>query len=1098
MTKTRILVLFCLPLFVLALDAPELFGQRATPSAVGPQEMRGIADGLYGRGRYEEARDVYLKIQPQFAADAELNRNLGWCFYRVRRPDLLQAIHYWSLSWQVEENESLKNEAARAYFRLGRYEDGTKLLLELAERHPERPEHWRDAASLAESAQRYPQAISWYQSYLDRRAGDIPARLAMARLLGWDKKYSAAVTEYNIVLQTDPKNVTARIGVAQVLAWQGALEESLRRYDAILEEQPRNLEARTGKAFVLLWMGQFPEAKPLFEALSRRRPADIELRSALVEIARLEAAAAAAAAPAPAAAVAPAPPNPLDALRARIDDAFRESNGAAAVSLLQQALELAPGNLELQRRLAQAHLLADQTDAAIRLLQELRSNSPDNADVLRELATAQVRAGKLSEGADTLTAYLEKKPGDRPARVEMARLLSWSRRFDEATRAFQEVLREDPENVESQVGLGQVSLWQGRSEPALGQFDAVLSKHPDHREALIGKGQSLYWSGKKEEAYQLFAQIQEKFPQDREIAALLEGFRDAERQQVAQQAAVPPDVDTLIRSYQEVLSRNPREFEALRMLGELYARKSNFNEAVAFYRRARAEHPQDLQLQQTLARTLSWIKEFKESADLYRDLLSRDPNPATRLELARVLSWGGQYSESVETYKQLLALQPDQAEARLGLARVLSWSRDYEESLQTYREMIEQDPKNRDAQVEYARVHAWKGDLNRAVKLYADLQALYPDDRDVLLGKGQALQWSGRPQEAQEVLSPLRAAYPNDREVLLAMAGTQLALGRSDLAMRELQVAEANAPDDRDVQLLRSLVLRQLRPVLTLNFSPSLDSDDLHIFPYTGTLYFSPIARIRSYFRGAVIPSMIPSAGISQGREALFGSTAQVAPWVILRGEIGGNSGSTGEHSSIGGGGFTLLPWHKLRFDFDASRQFINYLPLSVDKNISRVQIRTGWDFRPTNRFLLHMDYFHGRYSDTNRSNGANLIASQTLVRRERLTLDGGYTYSASGFSTRTNSGYFAPSQLQRHAGMASLYGRINSWLGYNVGGTLGAEQISRDPFRLDGTLRASTDFSFSERLKLSVGYGYFRIASLVRAGAYKTHSAFANLEIRF
>ena len=267
MSKARILALFCLPLLVLAWGAPELLGQRPTSSTVSPQEIRGIADGLYGRGRFDEARDIYLKIQPQFATDPELNRNLGWCFSRGRRPDLLQAIRYWTISWQVEENESLKMEAARAYVRLGRFDDGAKLLLDMAEGHPQHPEHWRDLASLSESAQRYPQAISWYRSYLDRRAGDIPARLALARVLAWDKKFTEAITEYNVVLQSDPRNLSARLGVAHVLGWQGDLGESLTRFEAILREQPTNREAQEGKAYVLLWMGRYQEAKPQFQIM---------------------------------------------------------------------------------------------------------------------------------------------------------------------------------------------------------------------------------------------------------------------------------------------------------------------------------------------------------------------------------------------------------------------------------------------------------------------------------------------------------------------------------------------------------------------------------------------------------------------------------------------------------------------------------------------------------------------------------------------------------------------------------------------------------------------------------------------------------------
>jgi len=1105
MRRAMILTFAGLSILAVGFCVPGVWGQQAPRRGLPPQEVRQLADRLYMQERFDDARDAYLQIQPQFPNDAALNRNLGWSFYRARRPNLLQAIHYWSLSWMLEENEALRTEAARAYLTLGRFDEGTRLLLALAESHPQHPQHWRELASLAESAQRYPEAITWYRTYLERQAGDVPARLALARLLGWTMHHTEAVSEYMMVLQTDPRNVTARIGVAQVLSWQGSFEEGLRRYDEVLREQPGNLDAQTGKAFVLLWTGRFPEAKPMFETLSRRRPADTDVRNALTEIARLETVAAAAdAGTAPvAAAPPPAPPSdPLAVLRTRIDDAFREGSSAAAVALLQQALQLAPGNFEFRHRLAQAHLLGDGVDAAINLLQDLRTNYPNNSDVLRDLASAQVRAGRYSEAADSLAAYLQIQPGDQPARVEMARLMSWSQRFPEASRAYQQVLQADPANLDAQVGVAQINLWQGRYPEALSQFDGVLSRQPDQREALIGKSQALFWTGRKDEAYQLIATVQQRYPQDPDTSAVLDGFRESERQesvqQAAQQAAVPPDSNALIRSYQEILRNNPKEFEALRMLGQLYANQGDSAEAVNFYRQASAERPQDTQLKLTLARNLSWIQQYGESIGLYRDLAKREPSPALRLETARVLSWAGEYAESVNMYRQVLDDDPMDTEATLGLARVLSWSRNYDESLQTYRQVIEQDPANRNARVEYARVTSWKGDFDQAIRLYSDLETYYPDDRDVLLGKGQVLQWAGRAAEAEQILTPLRDAYPDDREVLLAMAGTHLALGRGDLAMRSLQVAESSAPDDRDVQLMRSLVLRQVRPVLTVGFSPSFDSDDLHILPYTSTLYFSPLPGVRSYVRGAVIQSSIPSGGIFQGREAVFGSTAQVAPWLILRGEVGANSSSAGESSTIGSGGFTLLPTPKLRFDFDAARQFLNYLPTTVDLNISRVQFRLGGDYRPVRDLFLHLDYVHGRYSDTNRLNAANFSATRTLLRNERFTLEGGYAYGITTFSEQLNTGYFSPSRLQRHAALASLNGQLNSWFGYNMGGTFGGERIASDPYRLDGTLRAAANFTFLERLRFSFGYGYFRLASLARAGAYRTHSAFTTLEIRF
>jgi tetratricopeptide (TPR) repeat protein len=1072
----------------LGLHAVPALGQTVARPAT-PEELRWQADRLFDQQRFDEARDAYLKIYPAFANDPELNRDLGWAFYRARQPDIRQAIRYWTVSWRVDGKEDLKVEAARAYARLGQWQSGATLLLELAAQHPNHPEHWRQLADVAESAREFAQAEAWYRAYLERRPADAPARVALARLLGWAKKFPEAIAEYEVVLKIDRRSTPARLGIAQVLAWKGDLEESLRRYDDVLAEQPANLDAQKGKAFALLWIGRSQEARPLFETVARRRPADQEVRAALKEVARLAQVAATAPAGVPA-----APPDPLEILRGRVEEALQRKDAPAAEALVREGLELAPGDVALRRLLVQAYIAADRLNEALTLLETLVSEQPERLEMLRELASLQVRTGRLDAAVESLSRYLTERPDDRSARVDMARVMSWSRQFEQASREYRRVLEADPGNIEGEVGLAQVEAWQGRYGQALDQFDRILARSPDQREALIGRAQSLFWTGRRDEAVDLLARVAQQFPGDREIASLAADLREAQRQQTT----TPQNVEESIAHYREILDRQPDDAGALQMLGDLHAGRGDYSEAVVYYRQARGQRPDDAPLQLAMARALSAAKAFEESATLYRDLLAREPGSVRRVELAQVLSSAQQYEQAVAEYAQVIAEQPDDLDARLAMARILSWSRRYDESLSAYRALIERAPSHREARVEYARVHAWKGDLDAAIQLFSDLELTYPQDHDVLLGKGQSLQWSGRPREAQKVLATLRMTYPDDRDVRIAMAGTQLALGRSDLALRELEAAGDGALADANVQSMRSLALRQLRPVFVVSYSPSKDSDDLEILPLTGTLYFTPVPRVRSHLRGVFTPSTMPAQGSAQGREAVVGSTVQIAPGVVGRGEIGANIGSEDRNSLIGSGGVTWLPSPKVRLDFDAGRQFLNYLPLSYHRDISRVGMRAGLDYRPTRRLLLHTDYSHARYSDANDGDLANVVATYAVTQRSRVTLESGYLYSISGFAEQTGSGYYAPSRLERHAGLVNLSGRARPWLGYYVAGTLGIEREADAPFRVDGSIRFSVDFSVGDRLTLSTGYGYSRVASLTRSGAYAYQGVTGGLEIRF
>ena len=741
---------------------------------------------------------------------------------------------------------------------------------------------------------------------------------------------------------------------------------------------------------------------------------------------------------------------------------MRNNDLGGARGLLDEGLASAPGDVSLRRRLAQAHLAGNDVAAAIDVLTALRADQPGDPDILRELAWAQMRDTNLSAASDTLRALIDIRPADRAARVDLARVMSWSRRFDEAAATYRAVLADDPSNVDARVGLAQLDAWQGRYEAALGQFDAILSNAPDQREALIGRAQALFWVGRRDEAFTSVAALAQRFAGDREVAALEASLRAAARDE-----AVPTEDPATRRArYEAALASNPADGEALKGLADLQLAAGQFEPAVALYRKALAG----------------------------RSLTMR---PA-RLSLARALSQMKNYREAAPAYEAVLAAQPDNRDARLELARILSWDGRFDDSLEVYGEALAREPDNKDALVERARVLSWKGELDRAIRLFSELQTRYPTDRDVLLGKGQALQWSGRAVEAERILAPLRAAHPDDRDVRVALAGTHLALGRGDLAWQEIEAAGGRRSDSADVQLMRSLVLRQIRPVLIVGYSPSLDSDDLRIEPWTGTLFFSVIPRVRSYLRGSFTPSELPNVGKTEGSTTVFGSTIQLTPQAIVRGEAGANLTRGRPAEPIGRVGATLLPSRRVRLELDADRQFIDYLPGAVRNHIFRDAVRSGIDFRPVSRFLVHADYTYSRFSDDNRSQGVAFTTSYAFANRERLMVEAGYLYTYNTFSDDPGNGYYSPSQLQRHASLFNLAMRPARWIGWAFAGTLGVEQAIEDPFRIDGTARVSLELSPNTQVKWIGGYGYFRVASLSRIGAYLTHSVFTSVELRF
>lgn len=196
--------------------------------------------------------------------------------------------------------------------------------------------------------------------------------------------------------------------------------------------------------------------------------------------------------------------------------------------------------------------------------------------------------------------------------------------------------------------------------------------------------------------------------------------------------------------------------------------------------------------------------------------------------------------------------------------------------------------------------------------------------------------------------------------------------------------------------------------------------------------------------------------------------------------------------------GGTLFPLDNMQIDLNVSRRFINYIPRPVVLDINRIQYRGAWDWRPQRRVGVHADYYHENYSDSNRNNGGNFSLTGKPVMGERSEVEVGYLYSVFGFTKNINSGFFAPTQFQRHAALLNLRGKVTPRNTLFFWGSLGQEQVYHQSFRWDGTARTGWECQINPHMKLTLGYGYFAITSIVRAGAYRTNTAYATMEFRF
>ena len=211
--------------------------------------------------------------------------------------------------------------------------------------------------------------------------------------------------------------------------------------------------------------------------------------------------------------------------------------------------------------------------------------------------------------------------------------------------------------------------------------------------------------------------------------------------------------------YREAVRLDPRNSEALRLLGTLRAQQGRLAEAESSLRRA--------------------AKLDARSADL-------------RIEHGDVLRRLGRPAEAVASYRRAIELKPDYAGAHNNLGAALHDLGRLDEAIASFRRAIEIDPRYGAAHYNLANVLAAAGRIDEAIAAYRSAAALMPGHPDPCNNLGNALRLAGRLDAAEQ-------SYRQAVEIDPGHAAARRNLG--------IACFEANRPEEAAVHYRRALAI---------------------------------------------------------------------------------------------------------------------------------------------------------------------------------------------------------------------------------------------------------------------------------------------------
>ncbi len=482
-----------------------------------------------------------------------------------------------------------------------------------------------------------------------------------------------------------------------------------------------------------------------------------------------------------------------------LDPELREAALARARSLVAAHYVRGAESIGTLLRQARSAYSGGRLGEAEALYQSILALDPLNRGALSLLARVYMRQERWADTAATATRLCALEPNAPEPRETLARALLHGGELDGAAAAYQELHRVQPENRGTLETLGRLYTRLHNWQAACGVLARLVELDPSRTPSRIAYGRALQQAG--------------------EVA-------EAERQ------------------LQIVLAANPREPDALTLLGRLWT-KSYPERAFECWSTLAEIKPAGVEPPLQMARLRMRQQRVGEARQFFAAVLERDPDHTEALiGLGHVLA----ATDRVEAIRHLTRWadrRPEAITPWLEIARLHQQAREWDRAETIYRETLERDPHNREVLSRFAHLlsrdparldHAldlWRriGERDAAAP-FAFVQRAYllerarrsdeaaeeyraalaraPNDQMALIGLARLLSTRPNPVEAAELFAAVHRLNPARTDALLGLGRALERLDRGEDSLAAYEKVLALEPADANALLYRGRLLRRL------------------------------------------------------------------------------------------------------------------------------------------------------------------------------------------------------------------------------------------------------------------------------------------------
>ena len=480
------------------------------------------------------------------------------------------------------------------------------------------------------------------------------------------------------------------------------------------------------------------------------------------------------------------------------------------------------------------------------------------AHMYEEMAVNAGRPDYATQAVEEYKLALDADPNSRMLQDGLAELYFKIGRIREAVTSAQDQVKKSPDDVAAHELLGKVylrSLGDMQSQQssqmlklAIGEYEKLAELKPNDVETRLLLGQLYGLNHDSAKAEEQFKAAQKIDGGSEEV--VLNMYRLYTEQGDYAHAA-------------EVLNSVPVDDRSSRIdfaLGATYDQLKKPKEAIASYRRALDDDPDNLDSERGLANALWMDGQLDEALKVFNSIVAAEPQDAqSQIRISDIQRRQGHYDQALTTLEKAKPLAQDSVELNYNLALIYDSLGRYDDAINTLKTLLDgtnhadgkysdQEKGNRSIFLErMGIIYREQNKTAEAVEIYKQMLPLGGEYvKNAYQGQVDAYRDAHMWKEATTTAAEAAKAMPKDQAVQLMYAGQLADTGKADegIALAKAQVSpKADASDDREAHLaLANIYIRLKRWTdanAELNAAEALSpkqEEKLYVYFLRGTL----------------------------------------------------------------------------------------------------------------------------------------------------------------------------------------------------------------------------------------------------------------------